>query len=86
MVDLNSKPSIKGFIVGQDTIEITQPNQWINVAGDNGISVIAINGGFVVKGTTFEGYDESNTETVLKNNIKFSKDFTFSDSNEMSIR
>ena len=86
IVDFNSKPSIKGFIVGQDTIEITQPNQWINVAGDNGVGVIAINGGFVVKGTTFEGYDESNTEKVLKDNIKFSKDFTFSDSNEMSIR
>ena len=86
MVDLENKPSIKGFVVGQSTIEVTQPNQLITVAGENGVSVTATNGGFVIKGTIFTGYDESNVEKSLEQNVKFSKDFTFSDSNEMSLR
>ena len=83
---LDNKPSITGFIVGQDTIEITQPNQQISVRGENGVKVLIQDGGFVVKGTSFVGYDESNVEKSIENNIKFSKDFTFNGLNEMSLR
>ena len=84
--NLNNKPSIAGFIVGQDTIEITQPNQQISVRGENGVKVSIQDGGFVVKGTSFVGYDESNVEKSIENNIKFSKDFTFNGLNEVSLR
>ena len=84
--ELNNKPSIAGFVVGQDTIEITQPNQRVSVKGENGVNVLIQNGGFVVKGISFVGYDESNVEKSIENNIKFSKDFAFNGLNELSLR
>ena len=84
--ELNNKPSIAGFIVGQETIEITQPDQRISVKGENGVKVLIQNGGFVVKGISFVGYDESNVEKSIENNIKFSKDFEFNGVNELSLR
>ena len=84
--ELNNKPSIAGFVVGQDTIEITQPNQRVSVKGENGVNVLIQNGGFVVKGISFVGYDESNVEKSIENNIKFSKDFAFNGVNELSLR
>lgn len=84
--ELNNKPSIAGFIVGQETIEITQPDQRISVKGENGIKVLIQDGGFVVKGMSFVGYDESNVEKSIENNIKFSKDFAFNGLNELSLR
>ena len=86
LTELNNKPSIAGFIVGQDTIEITQPDQRISVKGENGVKVLIQNGGFVVKGISFVGYDESNVEKSIENNIKFSKDFAFNGVNELSLR
>ena len=35
---------------------------------------------------SFVGYDESNVEKSIENNIKFSKDFAFNDLNEVSLR
>ncbi len=84
--NLDNRPSITGFIVGQDKIEITQPTQQISVRGENGVKVLIQDGGFVVKGTSFVGYDESNVEKSIENNIKFSKDFAFNSLNEMSLR
>ena len=83
---INTKPNIKGFIVGEDKLEITKPNQEINIVGENGIDVSIVNEGFVIKGINITGHNESNVEKTITNNLKLSKDFSVDSNNEMWIR
>lgn len=85
MVDLNKKPNLGGFIVNGDQVTITEPKQMVEIIGINGVTVTVTNKGFSISGREFSGYDESNNKKEL-DNIKFSKDFSFTSENEMHIR
>ena len=86
LIAINNKPNIGGFIVNGTAVEITKPNQIITIAGENGVAVNATSDGFIITGIEITGYDEANVDKIIENNIKFSKDFSFSVTNEMSIR
>lgn len=79
-------PFLGGIDVGENSIEITEKDQRIEIQGNQGVSVTIRDNGIIIKGTEIKGYDENEQQKTLNDNIIFGKDFNVDADNELSIR
>lgn len=83
---INAAPSIGGIDVGNQSIEITVPNQRVEIITSAGIKASVNNGDLYLSGVGITAYDNSNTQKAVDDNLDFTDDFIISSDNKLSIR
>lgn len=84
--EIINAPSIGAIDIGEDSIEIIEHNQRIEIIGQQGINAKVEEGQIIIKGIDIKSYNESEQVQTITNQLTFSKDFVSDSENSLSLR
>lgn len=84
--EIINAPSIGAIDIGEDSIEVIEHNQRIEIIGQQGINAKVEEGQIIIKGIDIKSYNESEQVQTITNQLTFSKDFVSDSENSLSLR